>query len=331
MRMLDLFSGIGGFSYAAQQVWCDDLEIMAFCEIDKFCQKVLNKHWPDVPIIEDIRSLDEETFTDSTGNGLEIGGMAQQKSPRFSDGHCKISKARIDLLTGGFPCQPFSVAGKRKGNADERALWPEMLRVIKIFRPRWIIGENVAGFVNMGLDDSCADLEAEGYEVQPFVIPACAVNAPHRRDRVWIVATLNTNDEGLQGEQQHGTSKDGQPRKSISKLGQDVADTTGDGCTEGAVIRREIPKESWRAEPDFGIESSGIKEWWAVEPDVGNLVNGLSRQLARFDREPDIPRVAKGIPDRVNKLKALGNAVVPQIPMIIMQAIKLIDNGNATR
>lgn len=152
---VDLFSGIGGFALAAR--WTG-LETVVFCEMDKFCQKVLNKHWPEVPIIEDIK-----TFNGS----------------RFSN---------VFLLTGGFPCQPFSCAGKRRGKEDDRYLWPEMLRVISEVKPRWVIGENVAGFINMGLDDCISDLEGEGYEVQAFIIPACAVNAPHRRDRVWIVA-----------------------------------------------------------------------------------------------------------------------------------------------
>ena len=188
MKHLDLFSGIGGFALAAQWVWGKDHEIVAFCEIDKFCQKVLKKHWPDVPICEDIKELTNEWIdTNCEGNGLQRRGMAQSgQENQFTRNN--ESKTQIDILTGGFPCQPFSCAGKQRGKDDDRALWPEMFRVIKEVRPRWIIGENVAGFVNMALDECITDLEMEGYEVQPYIVPACAVNAPHRRDRVWIVA-----------------------------------------------------------------------------------------------------------------------------------------------
>jgi len=154
-KHIDLFSGIGGFSLAAR--WAG-FETVQFVEIDPFCRKVLNKNFPGVPIHDDIK-----TYKHS-------------------------GASRPFLLTGGFPCQPFSCAGKRRGAEDDRALWPEMLRVISEARPTWVIGENVGGFISMGLDDCISDLEAEGYTVQPFVIPACAVNAPHRRDRVWIVA-----------------------------------------------------------------------------------------------------------------------------------------------
>ena len=153
MRVLDLFSGIGGFSLAAHWMgW----ETVAFCERDKFCQQVLRKHWPNVPIYDDIISFD--------------------------------NPPAADLVCGGYPCQPFSQAGKRKGNDDDRALWPAMLAVIAKVRPTWVVAENVAGHISLGLDDVLADLEAEGYATWPLVIPACAVGAPHRRDRVWIVA-----------------------------------------------------------------------------------------------------------------------------------------------
>ena len=155
MKHLDLFSGIGGFALAARWVgW----ETVGFCEIDPYCQQVLRKHWPDVPIYDDVRELTGETV-----------------------GH-------VDIITGGYPCQPFSVAGKRRGEADDRHLWPEFARLIRELRPRWVVGENVAGHINMGLDDVLSDLEGLGYTWEAFVIPACAVNAPHRRDRVWFVA-----------------------------------------------------------------------------------------------------------------------------------------------
>lgn len=199
---IDLFSGIGGFALAAQ--WAG-IETVQFVEIDSFCRKVLNKNFKGVPIWDDIK-----TFTNTNGNGLQKQGAEQQAS-----GDRQLFQDRPFILTGGFPCQPFSCAGKRKGTDDSRHLWPHMLRVIKEFKPKWIIGENVAGIINiksMEQQDSEPDMESEtfdersdsepsgvllnilsdleqaGYSVQIFVIPACAVNAPHRRDRVWIVA-----------------------------------------------------------------------------------------------------------------------------------------------
>ena len=156
MRLLDLFSGIGGFSYAAEKL-IGGYETVAFCEMDEFCQKVLKKHWPQVPIFDDVRTID----------AARLG--------------------RIDIVTGGYPCQPFSQAGRRQGEEDERHLWPEMLRIIKSCQPRYVLAENVAGHVTMGLDQVLTDLEDQGYTTRAIIVPACAKNAPHRRDRVWII------------------------------------------------------------------------------------------------------------------------------------------------
>ena len=154
MKVLDLFSGIGGFSLGLERA---GMETAAFCEIDPFCREVLKKHWPDVPIYEDVRKL----------KGGEIAA---------------------DIICGGYPCQPFSLAGKRQGKEDDRHLWPEVARLLSEIRPRWFIGENVAGHISLGLDDVLSDLEGQGYDAQTFIIPACSVKAPHRRDRVWVVA-----------------------------------------------------------------------------------------------------------------------------------------------
>ncbi len=163
MQVISLFSGIGGFDIAARWMgW----ETVAWCEWDKNCQRVLKYHFPNAIPHDDITKTD---FTRYAG--------------------------QIDILTGGFPCQPYSTAGKRLGKDDDRHLWPEMLRAIREVRPRWVVGENVRGLVswNGGLvfDEVQTDLEAEGYEVLPFILPACAVDAPHRRDRVWFVAYSN--------------------------------------------------------------------------------------------------------------------------------------------
>jgi len=152
---LDLFSGIGGFALAAG--WAG-FETVGFCDNEPYCQAILKKHWPQVPIHTDIKTLD----------GTAYRG--------------------ITLLTGGFPCQPFSNAGKRRGKDDDRYLWPQMLRIIQEARPTWVVGENVVGIIGLALDQVCSDLEAKGYEVETIIIPACGVDAPHRRNRVWVIA-----------------------------------------------------------------------------------------------------------------------------------------------
>lgn len=162
LKVLDLFSGIGGFSLGLERI--GGFETIAFCEIEPFPRKVLQKHWPDVPIFEDVRTL-----------------------------HATDLPRAVDVICGGYPCQPFSLAGKRQGAEDDRHLWPEIDRLLREFsstgkKPSWCVFENVAGHINMGLDSVLADLEGQGYTAWPLVIPACAVDAPHRRDRVWIVA-----------------------------------------------------------------------------------------------------------------------------------------------
>jgi DNA-cytosine methyltransferase len=160
VKHLDLFSGIGGFALAAK--WAN-IETVAFCEIDQFCQKVLAKNFPNVPIYNDIKTLNGEYF------------------------------AGIDIITGGYPCQPFSVAGSQKAQDDSRHLWPEMCRIIAQAKPTWAICENVYGHIALGLDCVLHNLEAIGYTCQPFVIPALSTGANHNRERVFIVAYAASN------------------------------------------------------------------------------------------------------------------------------------------
>lgn len=180
MTHLDLFSGIGGFSLAVDTIFHEQKNQHIFVEWDPFCQAVLKKHWPEAEYHSDIRAF--------------VADSRSEKPHRLSSKQGEeVAKTRdCYILTGGFPCQPFSHAGRRKGTDDDRYLWPPMLEAITIFRPEWVIAENVAGLASWNeglvLETVCADLEREGYEVQPFIIPAVAVGAPHRRDRVWIVA-----------------------------------------------------------------------------------------------------------------------------------------------
>ena len=230
MTHASLFSGIGGFDLAAE--WMGWQNVFN-CEIDPFCRKVLAYHFPDAKQYEDIKTTD---FT--------------------------IHRGHIDVLTGGFPCQPFSLAGKRKGANDDRYLWPEMLRAIREIRPRWVVGENVLGIVNwsdgMVFEQVQADLEAAGYEVQPFLIPACAVDAPHRRDRVWFVAHRRVATHAVKHRggaptknirsQNEGRSNNEQPQEwreqtewdsRLFDMAQPIADTPCDG-RGGRGLNRDV-------------------------------------------------------------------------------------------
>ena len=164
-KVLDLFSGLGGFSLGLERT--GHFRTVAFCDNNKFSKAILDKHWKGIKIYDDVREITKERLQ---ADGIEFP----------------------DIVTGGFPCQPFSVAGKQKGTSDDRHLWPEMFRIIEAFKPRFVIGENVRGIVNIQdgvvFETVCTNLEDEGYEIQPFNIPAAGVGAPHRRERIWFIA-----------------------------------------------------------------------------------------------------------------------------------------------
>jgi DNA (cytosine-5)-methyltransferase 1 len=251
--MLDLFSGIGGFSLAASWVW-PDLEIVSFVEIDKYCQKVLIKNFPGVPIHPDIKEFKADGF------------------------------GTIDLVCGGFPCQPFSTAGKRKGKEDDRDLWPEMFRVIQEARPAWVIGENVAGFINMDLDRSISDLESAGYEVEPISVSACGLQAWQRRERIWILATnIRGNSDNF--------------KPAIYKNEYHLAKIAG-------------------TQQSLECKHNGIYKPCAWD----NPWNETNTPIlcGRDD----------GIPNRVDRIKGLGNAIVPQVAAMIMQGIKEVEHAS---
>ena len=376
LKVTSLFSGIGGIDLGLEATGY--FKTTLFSEIDPFCQKILKKHWPNVPIIPNVKDI----------NGKEI---------------------ETDVLVGGFPCQPFSVAGKRKGKEDERHLWPEMFRIIKEARPSIVIGENVSGIINtqMALGQCVSDLESEGYKVQPVVLPACSVNAPHRRYRVFIIAMVDTDN--LRLEQYNETQKEEQirwaetpslsrsenvanpnsssftswesrgadrevsseserlrggesqreTRKEFGSGSENVANPNSfghrgwnsQGCSSGGETRilpgEQEGRETWsetercsesyrnyvanstasrpQTSPEECFEQKGTEEADAIAPYSGTIGDFNPRD--NWSVEPNVGRVAHGISDRVDRIKSLGNAVVPQLTYIIgMSIIRALQN-----
>lgn len=358
---LSLFSGIGGLDLAAE--WAG-FKTVGQCEWAEYPTKVLEKHWPDVPRWQDIRTLTKESFYEKTG------------------------RRTVDIISGGFPCQPFSTAGQQRGKEDDRYLWPEMVRIIQELRPAWIVGENVAGIVRMALPDILSELETCGYRARAFLVPACAVGARHRRYRVAIVGCRTgylENPDSLRCGEQRNVCKQ-QRRTEPERSGKDVAHPesnsprrlprrtsetepgSGGGCKDVQYANCSGCQEQHpTAEPDFkavpnwkyyerylsdadhhkttryGKDSGKIYK----EPEtkrscgcgstdrstksgLGGMADGIPDWVDGYwDTEPvDVPRVAPGVKNRVGRLKALGNAVVPQQFYPIFRAIaKIIWEG----
>ena len=310
IKHLDLFSGIGGFSLAAK--WTGNIETIGFSEIDKYASAVLAKNFPNIKNYGDIRNITKDTI-----------------------------KERIDLITGGFPCQPFSCAGNRNGTSDSRHLWPEMLRVIKEFRPTWVLGENVAGILSVvdygeifdldgkaviemeegkiamhegpGVGQSILDgLGDLGYAVRMLVIPACAVGAMHRRDRVWIVAYSQHNGQ----------------------LASEIRQGMGEG-NDGNTPRANTSQQSsgcFSSEPLLHTNSNGLQggECGMQETSERETEQALLSTPRRFLAQdwnelptPHICRGSDGIPNRTHRIKCLGNSIVPQVAYEIMQYMKI--------
>jgi len=371
LKLLDLFSGIGGFSLGFEKT--GSFETIAFCEKDEFCKKVLRKHWNHIRIYDEIRNL----------NGKEI---------------------KADVVTGGFPCQPFSVAGKRKGTDDDRYLWDETLRVIAETKPTWFVGENVEGIVNISegkvLQQIQKDLESEGFQVQCLIIPASGVGAWHQRKRVWIIAYSDNN--GLHRPKRNATIKSGnEPKDRLSiRDDKDVSNSSSQRpSTQSVGDNRELEKESKgeketrnksslcasssssdvpnserlrngrRSSEECGIEERKLQQseqkrsslrseaercgsqtisnsnskrlemrykenstlyrkdkrryfselsserekesWWQTQSELCGVPNGISYELDK---------------DRANRIKALGNSIVPEIAYEIAKAILVAEN-----
>jgi len=321
LKLLDLFSGIGGFSLGLEST--GQFETIAFVEKDEFCQKVLKKNFNNIPIESEVRNV---------------------KGDRYA----------ADIITGGFPCQPFSVAGKRKGTDDDRYLWDETIRVIRECKPRWFIGENVEGIINIQqgvvLRQVCDDLEKEGFKVQCLVIPASGIGAWHQRKRVWIIAHSNSNrdrheitrsngkkkeiqreyrkensstwkfirtdtNEDATNSQRMGWKEGSKKSKEFkgeaasnkfnnsikgqsireSSLSMDVPNTGTKGL-QGHNNEQELSKQKLRFTPYKNDE--GGKTWWETQSSLFGVPNGLSYELDK---------------DRANRIKSLGNSIVPLI------------------
>jgi len=286
LQHLDLFSGIGGFSLGLEAT--GGFETKAFCDIEKYPRQVLQKHWPHVKQYEDIKELNYER--------LKADGIDS-----------------IDIITGGYPCQPFSIAGRQKGEQDPRHLWPEYFRLVKELRPTWVIGENVSGHIKLGLDTVIEDLESEDYSVRPFSISASSIGANHQRERIWILAHSRRSQwprAQLRGENENETRKENanQHQRSSSPSSSDVANTNDERLQRQWQSRNQFTSNfnSSCESSDEGQRTMG-QGWWESEPNMG--------------------RVAHGIPKRVDRLKSLGNSLVPQIPYYIGKTILEVMNA----
>lgn len=303
MRHGSLFSGIGGFDLAAE--WME-WENVFHCEWNEFGQRVLKYYWPNAISYGDI------TKTDFT-----------------------VHRGDIDILTGGFPCQPYSMAGKRKGTEDDRHLWPQMLRAVREIKPTWVVGENVFGITNWDggvvFNQVQADLEAEGYEVQPYVLPACSVNAPHRRDRVWFVAHSDNGSRSEYGlstrwkmseRTNNGVSPNTEGSSGTRQLKQGQGKRELGGCDCDVIaypLCRRQPCQEHGEEKSERITENGIPNNWQDFPTVSPLCDrndGLSDRLAGIT-------FSKW---RNESIKAMGNAIVPQIALMIFRAIAEYEN-----
>ena len=299
MNVLDLFSGIGGFSLGLESTGF--FKTIAFVEKDKFCQKVLQKNFPNIPIEDEVRNVKGERF-------------------------------KADVITGGFPCHPFSVAGKRRGTEDDRFLWDETIRIVSEQKPKWFIGENVEGIIN--IQDGLVfrqihdDLESEGFEVQSLVIPASGVGAWHQRKRVWIIANnvFNSNNKTANKIKSSNGSENKISEKYRQKFGsiwqfngtinENVSNSTpinlrnaNSTSIESSINRQREGK--FRRASSWGQQCQ--ESWWQTQSELCGVPDGVSYELDK---------------DRVNRIKSLGNSIVPQIAKEIGKAIMEAELGS---
>ena len=350
LKVLDLFSGIGGFSRGFEAT--NFFETISFVENEPYCQAVLKHHWPEVPVLGDIKNVKAEDLP-----------------------------TRPDVICGGFPCQPFSQAGRQQAQDDPRHLWPEMFRLIRECRPTWVVGENVVGLIRLGLDEVLTDLESEGYSTRTFNIPACSVGAPHLRQRLWVIAHSDSESEpdgsfdgnarqrqlGFEfvadskrtgtGVEEHRSSGQGrkspdssQPEvlrqkdrtsssKGSSASGEDVAYSNGGGrdtqplpSTISAKRQNHTdayqsgPRRSERIVADSDRDDRGRGRSTKSSKRKSRMEHWSGGECYRSEEwwevEPSMGRLVDGLPNRVPQLRALGNSIIPQIAQKIGQAIK---------
>ena len=318
MNHISLFTGIGGIDLASEWAGFDTILQV---ENDPYCLQVLEKHWPTVERCTDIRSL----------NGRKYRGS-------------------VDLVSGGFPCQPYSGAGKRKAFSDDRDLWPEMFRIIQEVRPTWVLGENVANFTNLGLDRTISNLESEGYEVQTFNIPAVAVSAWHQRARIFVVgyaehhgpptskesrSTAKTGNDDKEGKDQAGQPSGTGGREDYESMADSASERLQGkfrSQSKGDGKRLANSSKAMADSQRIGQSGQGLhgRPCNPKENTVGEASGSEYRSKgnsADWNAEPNVGRVAHGIPKRVDRLRALGNAVVPQQVYPILEAIAKIHKG----
>ena len=339
LKVLDLFSGIGGFSLGLEST--GHFKTIAFCEKDKFCQKVLQKNFKNIPIEGEIRNV-------------------------------KGEKYKADVVTGGFPCQPFSIAGKRKGTDDDRYLWDETIRVVRECKPKWFIGENVEGIINiqegMVLRQVQTDLEKEGFEVQCLIIPASGIGAWHQRKRVWIIGCNVSNSDKSRSFKEYSTSfnrqnkGDGFINESGSRSNENVSNTDSRMRRRGRTIGESGTNQVWgfhikkekQSEQNFrskvigcddlfredvsdsnGKRSQGYKFQQHLETRKQSSTNdgkeSFKRQQTWWQTQSELCGVPDGVSyeldkDRANRVKSLGNSIVPQIARELGKAIIKAEN-----
>lgn len=304
MKVLDLFSGIGGFSLGLERA---GMETAMFCEIEPFCRRVLAKHWPGVPIHDDVRTMGAKLLAEH--------GVA------------------VDLVCGGFPCQDISVAGKGAGLGGGRSgLWFEYLRVIEETRPRWVVIENVPALRSRGLDTVLGGIAALGYDAEWHCIPAASVGAPHRRDRIWLVAYARSEGrrQELRGAYGHESSDGAQHVLLAGSHGaiHDVADPDSHSGPPGALHAGQGPRGRDAGGSSVSDDVADTRVTRLPAPERQALLGSgwweerrAASECGWWRSEPDVGRVAYGVPSRVDRLRALGNAVVPQVVEVIGRAI----------
>ncbi|MDA7625524.1 DNA (cytosine-5-)-methyltransferase [bacterium] len=329
LQHLDLFSGIGGFSLGLEAT--GGFETKAFCDIEEYPRQVLQKHWPHVKQYKDIKELNYER--------LKADGINS-----------------IDIITGGYPCQPFSVAGRQKGEEDPRHLWPEYFRLVKELRPTWVIGENVSGHIKLGLDTVIEDLESEDYSVRPFSISASSIGANHQRERIWIMAYSERNynfnkEQRVNGEEKEISREHREDNSTSWKSSRaSAARTQSDSHVENS-RRSQWPRAELQGENEnetregnanqhqrsssssrsdvANSDSEGLQRQWESRNKFGSFKSSYKSSdegqgtmgQGWWESEPNVGRVAHGIPKRVDRLKSLGNSLVPQIPYYIGSVI----------